>query len=221
MMIDAELERLRDEIRLLCARHARGDIRERPFQRALVERTVGLYRALVQRHMTNRETILEEHHVVFSHTKLTQSVLKEPVSCATSLFATEKRLFRLRSTLLPDRPPTCDERDDTVVDSIRYDDIEGLIAHSKVRSGEMLTGLAIAGGAAAFSDWLSITGPLLVCVGVVGCLHGLLMPTRWIEVRPKEHLEESEPILIYALKKKSAQRLVRVIRMAIAGRPLC
>lgn len=211
-MIDADVDALRDDIRLLCARHARGDIRERSFQRALAERTVGLYRALVQRQLAEGEAILHEHHVVTGHTKLAQSMLSEPASLATSLFATERRLFRVRSTLWADTPPTCDDRDGTVIDAIFLDRIDRLVPRRAIRMGEILAGTAIAGAACAFSQWLSLTGPLLIVLGVLGFLHGLLMPTRWVEVVPKGSAAGDDNILVYALRKKSAERLLHYLR---------
>jgi hypothetical protein len=214
-MIDADVDALRDDVRLLCARHARGDIREKSFQQALAERTVGLYRALVQRQLADGEAILHEHHVVTGHTKLAQSILSEPASLATSLFATEKRLFRLRSTLWADTPPTCDDRDGTVIDAVPLDGIDRLVSRRRIRGGEILAGIAIAGCGLAFSQWLSLTGPLLILLGVLGFLHGLLMPTRWIEVVPKGASGEDDHILVYAVRKKSAKRLLHYLRERI------
>ena len=206
-----DLDALRAEIRELVRRHARGDIREKAFQSALAERTVELYRAFVQGLASEGETILHEHHVVFSHTKLTQSMLKEPEQQAVSLFATDQRIFRLRSTLMPDRPVTCDEQDNTVVDSVLYERIQSLEVQRKVRPGEIGAGLGILGVAVLFQTWLSVTGPLLMLLGALGILHGLLLPTRWIEVRTGDPAP-AEPIRIHGLRKKSGRRLVQFLK---------
>lgn len=213
-MSDTDLDALRTEIRELCARYARGDIRERSFQRSLAERTVNLYRAFVQRCMAGDETILREHHVVLAHTRVTQSLLKEPEQQALSLFATDWRLFRLRSALLPGRPVTCDDGDRTVVDEVAYDHIDRLQLHRKVRPGEILVGLAIMCFAIIFYSWLSLTGPLMIVLGLLGILHGLLLPTRWIEVRTQDQSTE-DSILIHALRKKSGKGLVQFLRARV------
>jgi len=202
---------LRAEIRKLVLRHARGDIREKHFQVALAERTVELYRAFVRGFVSNGETILHEHHVVFSHTKLTQSMLKEPEQQAVSLFATDRRIFRLRSTLMPERPVTCDEQDNTVVDAVPYESIQSLHVRRQIRPGEIGAGFVILCVAFLFRSWLSITGPLLMLLGALGILHGLLLPTRWIEIRTGEPVP-AEPVRIHGLRKKSARRLLKFLR---------
>jgi hypothetical protein len=60
-----------------------------------------------------------------------------------------------------------------------------------------------------FHDWLSITGPFLAGLGILGVLHALLWQTRWIEVEIEKGSAPSEPILIYGLRKKTAKELVR------------
>jgi hypothetical protein len=215
-MTDNELDTLRAGIRELCANHARGDIRERSFQRAFAEHTVDLYRAFVKRFTAEGEAILEEHHVVLGHTRLANSVLREPEQQAISLFATDRRLFRLCSTLLPGSPVTCDDGDKTVVDEVFFDQIQRLQLHRRVRPGEIWAGLVILSFAIIFHSWLSITGTLMIGLGMLGVLHGLLMPTRWIEVRPK-YPTAKDPILIYALRRKSGKRLVRLLRERMAS----
>ena len=216
-MTDPEVQKRSAEIRELCAKHARGDIRERPFQRILAERTVALYRASVQGFMTEGEAILEEHHVVLGHTKLTQSMLKEPEQHAISLFATDRRLFRLRSTIAPGRPVTCNEEDKTEVDQVSFDQIHSLLRHRQVRSGEIWTGGAILGLAVIFYSWLAITGTLLIGLGMLGIIHGLFLPTRWIEVTT-HYPTDKDPILIYSLRRGSGKRLVKVLRERTACR---
>jgi len=56
-----------------------------------------------------------------------------------------------------------------------------------------------------------VTGPLLMLLGTLGVLHGLLLPTRWIEVRIRG-APPKEPMAVYALSKKSGRRLLKVVR---------
>ena len=203
------MDALREEIRQLFLRHARGDIREKPFQAALVHYTTEIYRAAAKGRMAEGEKILEEHHVVRAHTRLTQSVLKEPKQEVVSLFATDRRLLRLRSTLTPGQPPSCDEKDETVVDEVPLDHIVGLQVHRQIRPGEVLVGLALGGIGLLFYSWLSVTGPLMIGLGVLGALHGVLWPTRWVEVKTQP--SSSIPILIYATRKKSGRGMLRLL----------
>ena len=76
----------------------------------------------------------------------------------------------------------------------------------------MLLGAIFCGIAYIFHDWLAITGPILFGLGILGMLHALILPTRWIEVRTVDILPANEPILIYAIRKKSAKELVRRLR---------
>ena len=107
---------LRREIKGLYPKRAKGDLTEKAFQRDLAARTVDLYRKLIEGRLAGGETIEIEHHVVQAHMKVTQSVLRESEQEAVSLFATGTRLFRLKSTLMPNRPPTADAEDNTTVD---------------------------------------------------------------------------------------------------------
>jgi hypothetical protein len=213
MTTDAEA--LRREIKGLYPKRARGDLTEKAFQKDLAERTVDLYRNLIQGRLAGEEAIQAEHHVVKAHMKVTQSVLRESEQEAVSLFATERRLFRLKSTLAPDRPPTADRKDGTTVDEVSYDLIESLKLRRQIRLGEMGVGAAMCCFALLFSAWLSVTGPFMVGLGFLGMLHALLLPTRWVEVVKVGPEPASGPIIIYTLRKKSARRLRRYIREKI------
>lgn len=206
---------LREEIRGLYFKRARGDLTEKAFQRTSSERTVELYRRLLQVRMAKDEAIRFEHHVVQAHMRLSQSVLRESEQEAVSLFVTDKRIFRVMSSLSPDRPPTADERDGTRVDEVSYRRIQALKLRRQVRLGEMGVGAGMCCVALLFSSWLSITGPLLIILGILGVLHGLVLPTRWIEVVATDPEPASGPILIYALRKKSARRLLKYVREKI------
>jgi hypothetical protein len=213
MTTDAEA--IRREISGLYTKRARGDLTEKAFQRDLSERTVDLYRKLIQGRLAGEEAIRAEHHVVKAHMKVAQSVLREPDQEAISLFATDRRLFHLRSFLMPDRPPTADERDNTTVTEVPYERIETLKLRRQIRLGEMGVGAGMCCIALLFSSWLSITGPFMAGLGLLGMLHALLLPTRWVEVNVVGPEPASGAILIYTLRKKSARRLMRYIREKI------
>ncbi|HYR02400.1 MAG TPA: hypothetical protein VES58_03575, partial [Syntrophobacteria bacterium] len=209
-----DLEGLREEIRQLCQKYAVGDIPERRFQPALAQATVNLYQATVEGLLPEGETIIHSHHVIFGHMRMVQSVMKEPEQQAVSLFLTERRLVRLRSTLSAYRQVTCDDRDDTVVDEVLLEAIHSLRMRRQIRGGEALVGVAVIGVALLFYSWLAITGPVLIALGALGVLHGLLLPTRWLEVEGRAGGGQ-EPICIYVLRKKSARTLASLLRERI------
>lgn len=209
-MTDEKVEALRAVIKGLYPKRAIGDLTEKRFQHELVDRTLDLYRALIRINTKENEQIVCEHHVLRSHFKLTHSVLKEPEQGTESFFATERSLFHLKSTLMPGRPPTADKEDNFYMKQIPLQKIRSVRVKRQIRIEEMGMGAAIAGLAALFYSSLSITGPFLVGLGILGMLHGLLLPTRWVQVETLD--PASEPILIYALRKKSARRMIKFLR---------
>jgi hypothetical protein len=217
MTTDADA--LRREIKGLYPKRAKGDLTEKAFQRDLAARTVDLYRKILEGRLAKGETIEVEHHVVRAHMKMAQSVLRESEQEAISFFATGRRLFCLKSTLMPDHPPTADAKDNTMVGEVPYDRIESLKVRRQIRLGEMAVGAGMCCIALLFSSWLSITGPALILLGVLGMLHALLLPTRWVEVVVIGPEAVSGPILIYAVRKKSARKLVKFIQGKIKWNP--
>lgn len=207
-----ELEKLRTDLRELYAKRDRGDLTERVFQQQLAERTVDLYRSIISQRMVEGESIEREHHAISTHFRLVQSILGEPAQQATSLFLTNRRLYRLRSTIMPDRSPTGDSGDETHVDEIPLDQIRFLKKKFQIRVGEILVGAGFCAVALLFYDWLAITGPLLLGLGALGMLHALILPTRWIEVGAADTSPSTDPILIYAVREKSARRFVRSLQ---------
>jgi hypothetical protein len=207
-----DINRLRNQIAQLYPKHDRGDLTEGVFQRELAELTVGLYRAVIRQRMAESESIECEHHTIQNHFRLMESVLREPNQQATSLFLTNRRLFRVQSTIIPDQPPTADSRDETSMDVISLNRIYDLKNKFQIRIGEVLLGAGFCGFALMFQSWLAITGPVLVGLGALGVLHALILPTRWIEVRTTGTKAAINPILIYAIRKKSAKELVRRLR---------
>ena len=209
---------LRKKVQELYTRHAGGDMPARPFRRALTEYSHKLYNAVAREHLQSGEPIVQEHHVVRAHTLLTESFLKDPNQEIISLYMTDRRLVRLRSMLSPDRPITCDHRDQTRVDSLPLSRIEDLCVHRQIRSGEIYVGLIMGGFALLFGAWLEVTGPVLIGLGGLGILHGLLLPTRWIEVKTSG-APGADPMLIYASRRKSGRRLIHLLRATIRSIP--
>jgi hypothetical protein len=210
MTTNEEINALRATIKGLYPKRAIGDLTEKKFQHELVDRTLDLYRALIRKKMKEDEHIVCEHHVLRSHFKLTQSVLKEPEQENISLFATDRNLFHLRSILLPGRPPSADKEDSFSMEQVSLERIESVRVKRQIRVGEIGMGAAIAAFGILFYEHLAITGPFLVGLGILGMLHGLLLPTRWVIVEILHPV--SEPILILALRKKSARRMVKFLR---------
>ena len=207
-----EVDTLRAKIRGLYPKRERGDLTEKTFQRELIERTLDLYRALLKPRMVKGESIVKEHHVVRAHLKLAQSVLREPEQETISIFTTDRRLFRIQSVLLPNRPPTADEEDKTVIEEIPLNKIRSLTPRRQIRWGETGVGAVMGVLALLFAPWLSFTGPFLIGLGSAGILHGLLLPTRWIEIITNGNGAPLEPIPIYALRKRSARDLVQYLQ---------
>jgi hypothetical protein len=205
-----DIEALRAVIRGLYPKRAIGDLTERKFQHELTDRTLDLYRALIRKKTKSDEPIVCEHHVLRSHFKLTQSVLREPEQETVSFFATDRHLFHLKSVLMPGRPPSADKEDNFSMEQIPLQRIGSVRVKRQIRIEEMGMGAAIAGIAVLFYTHLSITGPFMVGLGILGILHGLLLPTRWAQVEPLD--PASEPIRILALRKKSARRMVKFLR---------
>ncbi len=211
-MLTIDLNELRQKIAELYPKRDRGDLRERDFQALVADRTVALYRAVIKEKMAEGETIEYEHHTIQTHFRVMQSILREPAQQATSLFLTDKGLYRLQSTIMPDQPPTADSRDQTGVEVFKLDRIHALKKRLQFRFGEVLLGTAFCAVAVVFHSWLTITAPFLAGLGILGVLHGLLRPTRWLEVELVNGSRTAEPILIYAVRKPSAKKLARRLR---------
>jgi hypothetical protein len=211
------IEGLRKDITALWEKRARGDVSERAFQRESEQRTLDLCRALVRHRIGEGESIQFEHHAVRAHTKIAGSVLRESEQEFISLLATEYRLFRLRTILTPDRPLLFLDGDKDAVEELAYESASGVTVCTQRRKGQIIAGLAIAGVAVLAHPWLQITGTALFLLGIAGALHGLLVPTRWAEVLQPEPTV-SPPFQIWALRKKSARRLLKFLRQKIQER---
>lgn len=205
-----EIDSLRKRIGKLYIDRTVGDVTERAFQREIAESTVDLYRAVIKTKLTGDEELIADHHSISSHFRVTQSLLKEPEQHATSLFLTDRRLLRLRSTVFPGQPPTADSRDKTVVDEIVLDHVDELKTKRQFRVGEAAVGAVMCGIGVLFYAELSLTGPVLAGLGALGILHTTIWPTCWVEVKSTDNTQES--MAIYTVKKKSAKTLLRLLR---------
>jgi len=207
---------LRRHLRALVEERTRGDLRERDFQRRQTEVGVALYRALVGERLGPGEDIVAEHHVVHSHFRATQSLLRDPEQVLVSFFATARRLIRVRGTLRPGHPLSGDDEDGTVVDELPCDRIRHVTRRRERRWGEAGVGLGFALLALLLGQTLSVTGPMLVLAGLLGVAHGLLLPTRWAEVEALGGQPEP-PFTIHGLGRGSARRLLAAIRDGTAS----
>jgi hypothetical protein len=206
----AAADELRRELRELCERRGRGEIPDRDFTRQVADGSVALCRAVVLEQLAPAEHVLAEHHLVHSHFQLTQSLLREPEQAMVSLFATERRLLRVRGSLWPGRPVTCDAADGTVVDALEYARIREIVGRSQRRWGESAAGSLAVLLAVLLGDRLAITGPMLIGLGCAGALHGLLLPTRWIEIVAAG--TAPPPFAIHGVRRRSARQLLAVVR---------
>ena len=212
---DPDSTTLREKLQELYTRHAAKDLPERPFRRALTEYSYRLYLAVAREQCKAGESILHEHHIIRSHMWWSQSFLKDPNQEVVSLFLTDRRLIRIRSVMAPGRPVSCNEADQTTVDSLFFDRIEALQAHREVRWGEAAVGLVITAVGWIFYEWLDVTGPVLAVVGVLGMLHGLLWHSRWVEVKPRVQAPAADPVIIYTTRRKSGRKLLKMLREKI------
>ena len=204
---------VRDELRDLGERRQRGDVTEKRFRRKLMDLSVELARAEARAELPADEPIAAEHHIVHSHFKLTESLLKEPEQATVSLFATAHRLIRVRGTLALAAGILSKESVKTVVDSLDYGRVTNIESKLEWRWGEVGTGLVIVLLALLLRGILAVTGPVLVLLGIAGMLHGLLLPTRWVEVASDE---EAEPrFVVHGVWRKSARRVLAILRNGV------
>jgi len=215
MAPDPDANTLREKLRELYTRHAAKDLPERPFRRALTEYTYRLYNAVAREQLKPGESILHEHHIIRSHMWWSQSFLKDPNQEVVSLYLTDRRLIRIRSVMEPGRPVSCSQADQTTVDSLFFDRIEALRAHREVRWGEVAVGVVITAVGWIFYEWLDVTGPVLAVVGALGTLHGLLWHSRRVEVKSRVQAPDADPMLIYATRRKSGRKLIKLLREKI------
>jgi hypothetical protein len=205
---------LRAELERLHERRRRGALGERDSERALAEGSVELCRAVIRGRLAPDEPILAEHHVVSAQLRLSRSLLRESDQRAVSLLLTDRRLLRLRATVAPDRPTTCDAHDATVVDELALCELRALHTRRTPRWGEAAAGLTILAVAALVQDWLQVTGPLLLALGALGVLHALALPTRTVEL-----IADGSTFEVLAPWRRSGRRLLRLLRRSLPAAP--
>jgi hypothetical protein len=215
--MSTEADELRRGIRELFERRRRGDVRDKDFLQRLADASVSLSRAVVTLRLEPGERIVAEHHLAHSHFTFTQSILREPEQAMASFFASERRLIRVSSTMLPDRPFSCDEADQTTIEELPYDHVQQIRQHKQWRWSEAVTGLVIMFMAFVLGDVLAITGPMLMLLGIAGAAHGLLFPTCSAEVVARDGAV-SEPFVLHGLRRRGARSILSTIRGALEQR---
>jgi hypothetical protein len=210
---------LRAEISGLAEKRARGDLAEKAFRKRALQLSVELAR-MEARAAAPGEKVVTEHHVVHSHFRLTESLMREPEQTTVSYFATERRLVRVRGTLVTGRTPLAsDEQTDaknpahTAVDTVSYEQLRGIERRTEWRWGEVGTGVVIVLGAWLLRNILAVTGPVLVLLGLAGIIHGLLMPTRWAEIVVDD--ETLSPLAVHGVWKRTGRQLLAVVKSAL------
>jgi hypothetical protein len=211
-----ETEKLREGLNDLYRRRLNGDLPERTFLKELERQFLALLRATAAERLVNGEKVALEHHVSRTHTRLTRSIFHQTEQEAVSLYATDRRLLRQRLTLLPDRPLTREEIGRMTFDDAPYEKVRDLRVSRAIRPSEIAAGAVIAGVAWLFRETLLVTGSLLFLLGILGMLHGLVLPTRSIEVRTDD-AGTSEPISVLSARRKSARVLLRYVRSRVGA----
>jgi hypothetical protein len=179
----------------------------------MTEKTVALCGAVVNERIEPGEVVRAEHHFVHAHLAMHQSILQEPEQEAVSVYATDKRFFYLRLRLVFAKAVTCDERDGTIIDEVPYQCVAALRTRQNRRVSEVIAGAAIAVFALVFGPWLMITGTLMAALGGLAILHGLVFPTRWVEVELRTPpAPDARPLTIHALRRRSGRRMLRFLR---------
>ena len=206
---------IQSEIHQLYQKRQRQDITVDRFQRLLGDLIVKLFRAHASQSLRDDESILSEHHVVLGHFKLTQSVFKESDQESISLFATEKRLIRTRLLQKADAPIFQNSRDHTLVDELPYREIKRLTRQYDIRRGELIVGCTVVALSVLFRDLLQFTSGVLVVMGVLGILHSVLLPMRWIDIETKNTSRLEDLFRIQVVRKKSARKLIRLLKSKV------
>ncbi len=210
------LDEVRAEISGLAARRARGDLAEKAFRKRALQLSIELARKQASAAVPG-EAIATEHHVVHSHFRLTESLLREPEQTTVSYFAAEHSLIRVRGTLVTGASPRTDhgakDPASTVVDRVSYEQVRSIERRTEWRWGEVGTGLIIVLGALLLRDLLAVTGPVLVLLGVAGMIHGLLLPTRWVEIVIDD--EAAPALAVHGVWKRSGRQFLAAVSSAL------
>jgi hypothetical protein len=207
-----ELEVLRREIAELYSRRAQADLSQGSFQKAADAKIVDLFRAIARRQMAEGEDVELEHHVILARTRLDQMVLRDSAQELASVFATQRRLVEVRTVADEDVPPTCDDRDHLAVVELPFRQMFGFSKRRQFRAGQGTVGLVISAIGLIGGLKLGFTGPALVLLGVVGTLHALLFPTRWVEVSGVSAGGKRAAIRIQCIRRQTAKAIISLVR---------
>lgn len=195
---------------------ATGDVPARKYPQRRQLAVADLGRAKVAAVLEAGEKVEAEHHWCHGHFKIPASPLAETAMPAVSLYATDRRLFRWRFQDLPvpDARVEPGEEDAETLECIPYRALVSVRRRAAVRWSEAGAGTLIFAAAFLARGHLAITGFALMAVGAAGVLHALLMPTRWVDLVPGDPAEAPWPV--YVARKKSARRLLALVRGRVA-----
>jgi hypothetical protein len=193
----------------------RGDLRAGQYTRRRQDLVIKLGRGRVGCWLEPGEAIVAEHHWIEPTVTVSASALEQPVQLAGSAYATGRRIFRWRFREVVGRPGTPANEIDESLEYEWYGAIAGLADQHVVRWGEVAVGAAIALIALLLRAHLqlSITGPVLLGVGIFGVVHGLVCPTRYTRLTT---LDPARPKWeIWAPDTKSGGRLLEEVRRRV------
>jgi hypothetical protein len=211
---DEQVARLQSALEDLGDAMVCGDLRPGHYVRRRQDLVAELGRSRVGCWLEPGEAIVAEHHWVEPTVTLSASALNEPVQLARSAYATSRRVFRwrFREVVQPGMPA---RETDESLEYERYAAIAAFADECVTRWGEVAVGAAIALVALLLRGHLqlSITGPVLLGVGIFGVIHGLLCPTRYTTITPSDSAQPKWEI--WAADTKSGRRLLEEVRCRV------
>jgi hypothetical protein len=195
-----------------------GDVTPKKYPALRQETLADLGRALIGPHLEPGERWEGEHHWVHGHLSLPLSPFRETALRAESLYLSDRRLYRWRFQDRTVPEASAVEGWEETLESRRISDLRGVRHRYAWRWGEAVTGAGIFALSLLLWDHLRMTGWALAILGAAAAFHGLLLPSRWAEIVPRNPGEEAWPVL--AAGKKSGRRLLARLPSSsgIAGR---
>jgi hypothetical protein len=209
---DEGVARLQSALADLAGAMVRGDLRPGHYARRRQDLVAKLGRGRVRCCLEPGEAIVAEHHWVEPTVTMSASVLNEPVQLAGSAYATSRRVFRWRFREVVGRSGMPASEVDESLEHEWYCAIAAVTDQRVMRWGEVAVGAAIALIALVLREHLqlSVTGPVLIGVGIFGVIHGLFCPTRRTTLSP---LDPAQPNWeIWAPDTKTGRRLLEEVR---------
>lgn len=190
-----------------------GDVPPRKYPQLRQQALAELGRALVGIHLEPGERILAEHHAELGHLNLPLSPFRETAQAAVSYFLTDRRLFRwcFQDRKVPEAAPL--EEWEERMDVLSREAVAGLRNRFQWRWSEAAAGLAVAALALLLRAHLQVTFWALLALGGLAVLHALAIPTRKVEIVPRN--PEEAPWTVWAPGRRSGRRLLGLL----AGRP--